>query len=1147
MYSDFLNHPTLQRLTDALTSGSGTPRRLRVGGLYGSASAALSLAVRDRAARPTLIVCDGPETAERIAEDIQTLQSLPPKTKKKNAKMFPPPVIFPAFDIMPTESDLPEAETIAERSRVLESLDAAFKDPQSPPPLLIAPVQAIMQPAPDRDRIYDGQIIIQVGDVKDPQDLTATLMERGYERVARVEARGEFSRRGGILDIWSMIGDAPVRIEFFDNDIDAMRSFDPVTQRSTHDVKSVRLLDISSRRAASAFTTDAATLADHLTSDWLILFVETQAIAKRAELFASGIETGAIRDMSFSTIETLFSSMTRIDLEPISDMATDSNADGVDSAGQFELRCLSIDRVRRGSDADDKPILETDHALSVIRSLLDDQLRIVLYALTDGDRDRIRQLLTEGGIAVDTLDAEGRLTIRAGRLYDGFMLPDLNLIAFSDHELFNHRPKRKIAKRRSYSSAPIIDFLELKIGDYVVHSQHGIARFTGMTRMTSNGKTEDYLALLFADKVKVYVPATHIDIVQKYVGGRGHLAPQLSTVGGKRWQQKKEGAENAVRDIAEDLINIQAERQRNPGIVFPPDDEYQRELEDAFPFDETDDQLSAIDSIKTDMQSPVPMDRLLCGDVGFGKTEVAMRAAFKCCMAGRQCVVLAPTTLLVEQHGRTFRERFAEFPLRVDVLSRFRMPHEQSRILHDLADGKIDCIIGTHRLLSKDVHFKDLGLAIIDEEQRFGVIQKEFFKRLRARIDVLSLSATPIPRTMHLALLGLRDISNLAEPPEDRLPIQTRVARYSRDLIRRAVLRELNRGGQVFFVHNRIHRDKSNRASIKEMAFELKTIVPEARIVVGHGKMARDELEDVTLKFLSGGADIFLSTTIIESGIDIPNVNTIFINHADMFGLAQLHQLRGRVGRFNRRAYAYLMLSPDAPILPQALRRLKAIEEFSGLGAGFKLAVRDLELRGAGNILGVEQSGNIADVGYEMYCRILDRVVKGMKGVVVDEPVIVSLSLGVGPSGLPETYIKDSPQRLEFYRRLSLAKTVDEIKTVASDMKDRFGSPPVEALRVVREHRIRVSAQAARVPAIRIDSGDVFGETKRLSLTFFDRKMNEIESKMKGIAKDIRVLDGNVISIPLPKAIVQDEAALWEFVEKTMTRIADAVRPTDAL
>ncbi len=608
-----------------------------------------------------------------------------------------------------------------------------------------------------------------------------------------------------------------------------------------------------------------------------------------------------------------------------------------------------------------------------------------------------------------------------------------------------------------------------------MHLSHGIGRYRGLRLLEKDGRAEEHLELEYHGGTKIYVPSAKIELVQKYVGGKGSGAVPLAHIGGQAWVKQKKAAEKAVTDLASDMIEMQAQRDARPGIAFPPDTEWQREFDAAFPYQETPDQLTSIEDIKHDMQLQRPMDRLLCGDVGFGKTELAIRAAFKAIDAGYQVAVLVPTTVLAEQHRRTFSARMAEFPFSIAALSRFCTAKEQRQILEQAEGGKLDILIGTHRMASPDVKFANLGLLIIDEEQRFGVEVKEKLKALRATVDVLTMTATPIPRTLHMSLLGVRAISNLETPPADRLAVETRVTRFSEDLLRHAIMRELNRGGQIFFVHNRIQ-------DIQLVAAKLNKIVPEARIDIGHGQMHEGELEEVMLKFVRGETDILLSTTIVESGLDIPNANTIFIDDADRYGLADLHQLRGRVGRYKHRAYCYLLVDENRHLSPESARRLRAIEEFSQMGAGFALAMRDLELRGAGNILGTQQSGHIAMVGYELYCALLERAVRQLKKMPPRDTVDVNIDLP-GEAYLPRGYVADMRAKIDLYRRLARLTTEATVDDFAGELTDRFGPLPEVVEHLLELARLRIWAHAWGIHEIRLeDRYAVFGYTSREKL-----------------------------------------------------------------
>jgi transcription-repair coupling factor (superfamily II helicase) len=655
-----------------------------------------------------------------------------------------------------------------------------------------------------------------------------------------------------------------------------------------------------------------------------------------------------------------------------------------------------------------------------------------------------------------------------------------------------------VLPRRRIESRAIDSFLDLQEDDLVVHLSHGIARFRGMHLLEKNGQSEEHLILEFAAGTKVYVPASKVDLVQKYVGG-AKADPELSKLGGTSWAKKKERVEQAVMDLASEMVELQAVREAQPGEAYPPDSDWQRDFEAAFPYQETPDQLAGMAEIKRDMERPRSMDRLVCGDVGYGKTELAIRAAFKAVDNGKQVAVLVPTTVLAEQHFRTFSQRLADYPFTVDSLSRFRSPGEQRAVIKKLEEGAIDVVIGTHRLVSNDVKFKELGLVIIDEEQRFGVEHKEKLKKLRATVDVLTLSATPIPRTLHLSLLGIRDISNLETPPQGRLAIETRIVRWDESLIRNAIHRELNREGQIYFVHNRVH-------DIHAVANKIRGIVPEARIVIGHGQMTPDELESAMVKFVRREADILVATTIIESGLDIPNANTIFIHQADNYGLADLHQLRGRVGRYKHRAYAYMILNSEKPLAPNAARRLKAIEEFHELGAGFKIAMKDLEIRGAGNILGTQQSGHIASVGYELYCQLLENAVRSLKNMPARRTVETHLDLPIS-AYLPRDYVPGQKLRIEVYRRLARIRKLDRLEDFRSELKDRYGAwtEPVEWL--LRLAELRILAERWQIPSVHLEGKTLEDLTGPVDVVLNYQSPKKVDTLAKRSGGRLRVVD----------------------------------------
>ncbi|MFV2069989.1 MAG: transcription-repair coupling factor, partial [Pirellulales bacterium] len=768
--------------------------------------------------------------------------------------------------------------------------------------------------------------------------------ERGFQGTSTVEFPGEFSSRGGILDIYAPDGRAPVRVEWFGDEIESLRRFDVVSQRSLETICSVSIAVAPLRSRTSS---DDASCRDHLASylpptTWVLL-IEPAKLDEEGGQYRQRLD----RPDATHTVADTFAR-----LAPFPTVIADPVASGAFGTA-VQLPVESVERF----SGDVSRVRDELESAGVGQ-------QVVVVSPTEAESERLGEILGPSQLA-----AEGRLQLSVGRLSSGFRLVTQQIVLVSSAELFQ-RVDLARTRRRPVGRA-IDSFLSLSPGDLVVHLAHGIGRFRGLKLLGEEGQDEEHLQIEFHGGTTMYVPTSKIDLVQKYVGG-SKTRPSLARIGSTAWNRQKQAAEKAVNDLAAEMLELQAARAARPGIAFPDDSTWQREFDASFPYEETPDQLSALDAIKQDMRLARPMDRLLCGDVGFGKTELAIRSAFKAVDAGYQVAVLVPTTILAEQHHRTFHSRMAEFPIEIATLSRFSTRKEQTQVIKRLRDGAVDVVIGTHRLAGRDVAFHNLGLVIIDEEQRFGVAVKERIKSYRATVDILTMTATPIPRTLHMSLMGVRSISNLETAPEDRLSVETRVLRWDDDPIRHAVLRELNRDGQIFFVHNRV-RD------LRRVAARLTTIVPEARLEIAHGQMPEGELEEVMLRFMDHQFDLLLATTIIESGLDIPNANTIFIDDADHYGLADLHQLRGRVGRYKHRAHAYLLIDPNRHVTPEAARRLRAIEEFSEMGAGFAIAMRDLELRGAGNILGTQQSGHIAQVGYELYCSLLDRAVRQLK------------------------------------------------------------------------------------------------------------------------------------------------------------------------
>ena len=906
-----------------------------------------------------------------------------------------------------------------------------------PPKLLIATIQALLQPVPRLERIRSRSRELRQGGPLEVDSFLEWLVAEGWERRDAVETPGEFSLRGGILDLFAWDATDPLRIELFGDRVESIREFSIESQRSLREIERAELTALAPDTIGpllDARQDATGHLAEALPSDAWIALVEPYDLKEEGQQYAHRLED----PKGLFSVDACWRRLVEHPTVTLTSLPFTS----------AETTCtLQMESVERFSGDSAAIREELDQTVGA------DHLIVVCH--NSAEAHRLEQVLHDTTIA-----RERRLTLCIGSLSAGFRWVSAGLVAISDHQLFQRSDVRRAGPGRRTQGRAIDGFVDLQPGDYVVHLGHGIGIYRGLRMLDKNGQLEEHLTIEFADRCLVYVPGSKIELVQKYVGA-SQTRPRLAKIGRPSWDRSKRKVEQAVQDLACDLIDIHAARQTRPGVAFPPDSEWQRDFEAAFPFQETDDQLTSMDEIRRDLEAARPMDRLLCGDVGYGKTELAMRAAFKTVDFGKQVAVLAPTTVLAQQHLRTFRERIAEFPFVVECLSRFETAREQRDILRRLATGGVDILIGTHRMLSKDVTFQDLGLIVVDEEQRFGVSHKERLKRLREEVEVLTMTATPIPRTLHSALLGIRDISNLETPPHDRLAIETRIGRFDETLVRHAILRELNRDGQVYFVHNRVK-------DIHRLADRLRGIVPEARIAVIHGQMHEHEIEEGMLAFIERRADLLLATTIIESGLDIPNANTIFIHEGDRYGLADLHQLRGRVGRSTTRAYCQVLIDEHKIIKPDAQRRLKALEEYSALGAGFKIALRDLEIRGAGNILGAEQSGHIAAVGYELYCMLLENAVRALR----KEPLRTLLDVTIElpwKAYFPHDYLPGERFRIDAYRRLARVRTLDELLEFRRDLEDRFGPIPQLAANLLELAELRILAHLWQIESIRPD------------------------------------------------------------------------------
>lgn len=970
-----------------------------------------------------------------------------------------------AVDVFPPGSEETELESLAhqetaQRLHVLSRLYKFFHEPESPgqsrPPVVVTTLPALMQSVPSPSSLEGDKQVLEAGKRMDLEALRKWLLHAGYHATSSVQLPGEFAVRGGILDIFAPDEMLPIRVELFDDEIESLRTFDVVSQRSIEKRESLQLLAVQGSVAQDG------SLLDYLPNNSMVVVHEQRSVAASAEAFLHRVPFPE----RFSAPSAVWQELLR---HPV--LAT---AQLADEGYLGELLRFPLGNVERVGGDLEKLAQDIDQHVG--------DRSAVVVALNEGEQARLSELLSS---AMAT--QENRLSIVVSQLQNGFEVPPNGLLVLTAGQLLRRSHVRRATKRTK--SKPIDSFLDLRPGDLVVHLSHGIGVYRGTELLEKHGQKFEHLMVEFDGGTKLFVPSSKIELIQRYVGGT-KSRPKLAKIGGQSWARQKKAAESAVQDMAVELLEMQARRRSQPGVAFGADSIWQNQFDASFSYVETPDQLGAIAAVKNDMMTPRPMDRLICGDVGFGKTEVAMRAAFKAVDSGYQVGVLVPTTVLAEQHYKTFRERMAEFPFDIEKLSRFASPAQQRATVKGIREGRVDIVVGTHRLASKDLKFYNLGLLIIDEEQRFGVEIKERLKHLKTNVDVMTLSATPIPRTLHMSLVGVRDISNLETPPEDRLSVETRTIRFDEQLIRNAILRELNRGGQIYFVHNRV-------SDIDELGARLQRIVPEASLVIGHGQMAEGQLEQVMVDFIDHKYDILLATTIIESGLDIPNANTIFIDEGNRYGLSELHQLRGRVGRYKHQAYCYLLIDKHKHLSPDAARRLHAIEEYSQIGAGFGIAMRDLEIRGAGNLLGTQQSGHIAAIGYELYCQLLGNAVRELThqppGMTVDVDVDLPLE-----AFLPFDYAPELRQRIDIYRRLSRVADVRELDDIREELHDRFGKLPEPVEMLLRIAELKIDASLWFVKSLQV-------EDNYLVMTYSNRARIEHLAKLHD--RRLRVVD----------------------------------------
>jgi transcription-repair coupling factor (superfamily II helicase) len=1106
LFSDVEILPGFTRVASHLKEGTG---RIRVSGLSPTAKALLLVLLRRAAERPLIVVVNDNRAVE---EYLPVLRGFCELTAACDAESV---VSLPARDVLPFQNLSPHPELQEERATAL------WKIATGKASILVTPIAATAILQRSAEYYTDLARTLRRGESFDVDNLLAHLNTVGYESADVVEMPGQYALRGGILDVYSPEAERPVRVEFFGDEVDSIRRFDPTSQRSSNPVDEALLLPLTETPV----------------SDQLLGAIHTRLSGKRItgneEIVEAAVRAGGVTvfpgwefyapvaGADRTVFDLLPNAAVLLDEPDVLRSEFDRFWTRVEEAHErsgvgnlvrpqdlylppegwwqktTSLSGADIEHlgITRGDDGDRTVSFltqPTPRFHGAVPAMLEEVQKLtaagnqVLFSVPNtGEVERLADIFTEYNVsyklgsrtrggesyADETSYFAGEvLTTTLAKAYvpDGVMLPEAHLAIFGARDLFDEsdtvasRPQRQ----KSKVSAFLSDFRDLQVGDYVVHVEHGIGQYQGLKEINQGDGNAEFMLLEYAEGARLYVPLTRLDLIQKYRSSEG-AKPTLSHLGTQAWSKTKARVRKAMKDMADELLKLYAARKMAQGHAFPAGDEFVREFEDAFEFNETEDQAQAIADVMRDMESSQPMDRLLCGDVGYGKTEVAMRAAFKAIGDNKQVAVLAPTTVLAFQHYETFKQRFGPFPVTIEMISRFRNAKQQKEILQKTEAGKIDILIGTHRLLSKDLKFADLGLLIVDEEQRFGVRHKERIKQMRKQVDVLTMSATPIPRTLHMSLVGLRDMSVIETPPKDRMAIQTVVASWDDKLIQSALELELERGGQVYFVHNRVE-------SIWEIAAKLQELIPKARIIVGHGQMGEAELEKVMLKFMHHEADILVATTIIENGLDIPLCNTILINRADRLGLSELYQLRGRVGRSNRRAYAYLLIPREIELTPIARRRLAALKEFSDLGAGFKIAALDLELRGAGNLLGGEQSGHIEAIGFELYTQMLERAVRELKGEAAPDEAETQLNLGLNIR-IPGDYIPEENQRLRMYKRVAGVESESQLSDVAAELEDRYGAPPPAVRNLLDYASLKLLCMRVGVNAI---------ERKRDAVTF---------------------------------------------------------------
>ncbi len=1036
--------------------------------------------------------------------------------------------IYPSKDLLFYEADIRGNLLSMQRMTAIKALLSGREV------AVVASAEALMEKLPEAGVFKTYTLNIMAAAEMDMEELQRRLTDMGYEHEIQVEEPGQYATRGGIIDIYPLTGELPVRVEFWGEEIDSIRTFDPETQRSIENIEDITIFpvaEISPKRGhevsladyfpktSPLFVEDPIQVEDKLT---LVFDEYDESVKRRIDAGVEGAyELPQLRPPAV-TIEELVRGNT------LFLAGFESHIQGVKITRAFQIQAQSIP-----SYAGNFETLIED-----LRARKRAGARVVLLAGSATRAERLAENLREYEIdAIHTEDdrAEapaGKVLVLAGNLHKGFAYPIIDYYVMSEGDLYGKKKKRR-RRRSQLDGKKITELSSLSVGDYVIHENHGLGKYCGTERVEVSGITKDYIKITYGDGGNLYVPVTQMDVVQKYADADAEKVPRLNRLGGGEWKATKAKVKRSVYETAEDLVKLYALRSRASGVVYGPDTVWQREFEEQFPYEETEDQLAAIEAVKQDMESGKVMDRLICGDVGFGKTEIAIRAAFKAVQEGKQVAYLVPTTILAEQHYNTFVQRLKDYPVSVELLCRFRTAKQQKKSVEEVRKGMVDIVIGTHRLLSEDVAFKNLGLLIIDEEQRFGVADKEKIKKLKNNVDVLSLTATPIPRTLHMSMIGVRDMSLLREAPQDRVPIQTYVMEYNGELVREAISRELARGGQVYYVYNKVD-------SIGEVAEQIKKLVPDAEVAYAHGKMNERQLERIMLDFVDGAIDVLVSTTIVETGIDISNVNTILIHDADKFGLSQLYQLRGRVGRSNRTAYAFLLYRRGKTLKEIAEKRLSTIKEFSELGSGVKIAMKDLELRGAGNILGKAQHGHMEAVGYELYCKMLGNAVRELSG---QDTITADFDTGIDipiDAYLPETYIKNESQRLGVYRRIAGIETDEDYGDVSDELIDRFGDMPAPVENLLKVARIKAKAHEAYVT-------DVIGDLQSIRFSMYNEApvdTGRIPIFLSKHLGDIKIATGSQVSFTYvnQRGTIKDTTDLLKVISDTLDEIRELTR-----